>query len=459
MAEVISHERAAVQLGINRSRLRWMINRCQLQGVTIPGMMDNHLTLPAVEFIQKQLAAFDAGQSARYRGKRGRGLAQDGQVSDEMGERASALETGAECQIEETATAKTISTKGEHVRTVEEALAFAKVDTAIWAVDRFVINSWQVAMKGTDGEPRMTDLWQVKVWLKRVVSPSVEAGIHALLTRIAARAPSYTHIAYRPVTDPHLLEVSLFDHHFGLLSWRRETGADYDLKIAETLYAGAIDDILRKASSYPIERILLPLGNDFLNTDNLENSTAHGTPQDVDGRFAKIIESSTMAVIHGIDKLASVAPVTVLLVPGNHDTVSSWHVARFLWAYYRNCDNVTVDIEPRPRKYLHYGVNLIGFTHGNEEPHRALPVIMATEKAAEWSQTQYHEFHLGHLHKAKETQFVSVDTLDGVVVRILPSLCANSAWAASKGYLPTRVAEAHLYSREHGPTGYFMTRG
>ena len=36
MAEVISHERAAVQLGINRSRLRWMINRCQLQGVTTP---------------------------------------------------------------------------------------------------------------------------------------------------------------------------------------------------------------------------------------------------------------------------------------------------------------------------------------------------------------------------------------------------------------------------------------
>ena len=364
-----------------------------------------------------------------------------------------------ETSIDESNTAKVLTSKSEDIRSLDDALKFFAVDLAIWRVDHFTVNSWQMGYKTQEGEAESKTLYQVKVVLVRIVSMAVEEGIAKFIEHIAEISPVRSPRDYIIVdADPHLLEVSLFDHHFGQLSWAREAGSNYDIKIAAAIYQHAIEDILLKTTNFDIEEILLPIGNDFLNTDNLESTTSHGTPQDSDGRFARIVEASTMAVIQGIDELARVAPVNVVLVAGNHDTVSAWHVARFLWAYYRNDPNITVDIEPMARKYVQYGVSLIGFTHGNEEPHKSLPVIMATEQSRAWADTLHHCWHIGHFHKAKETLFTSVDTIDGVEVRILPSLSANSAWAFHKGYLPTRTAEAHLFSKTNGPTGYFVTR-
>ena len=38
--------------------------------------------------------------------------------------------------------------------------------------------------------------------------------------------------------------------------------------------------------------------------------------------------------------------------------------------YYKDCDNIKVDSIPHTRKYIEYGCNLIGLTHGNEEGKR-----------------------------------------------------------------------------------------
>lgn len=364
-----------------------------------------------------------------------------------------------EMSEEQSADTRHIVTKSGTIRTVEEALAHAQVDLSVWEVERHLINSWEMGYKDADGLPGTVPLWQVKVWLRRRIAKRTDDAVALLCERLAVHAPRRRSARYTPPTDPHLLEISIADMHFGKLAWAPETGENYDLHIAEELFERAIIDLLAKAAGFPVERILLPVGNDFMHIDSLLNATAAGTPQDVDGRFAKIVTAGQMALIRAIDRLEQVAPVEVLLVPGNHDQTTSWHTARFLWAYYRHDANVTVDVEHRQRKYCRYGVNLLGFTHGSEEALRALPVVMATEEPASWAATRFHEWHTGHWHKKKETHFTAVDSHEGVIVRALPSLTGRDEWHYSKGYIGNKLAEAYLWSRDRGPSGYVITTG
>lgn len=353
--------------------------------------------------------------------------------------------------------AQTLTTKSRRIRTLEDALQHAAVDLAVWAVERYVVNRWEMGYKDADGAPGTQALYQVKVWLKRRVAEPYVHAADALLERMTEHAPRYAPITLPLAEDPHLLVVSLHDQHFGKLAWRREVGADYDVEIAERLFLDAVGDILRKSSGYPVERILFPMGSDFLNIDNQQLTTAHGTPQDTDGRLAKIVETASMAVVRAVDALLQVAPVDVEFVPGNHDPVSAWHTARFLAAWYRQCDQVMVNCEPIARKYVAYGQTLIGLTHGADIRLDKLPVIMATEVPQLWAAAEWREWHTGHLHAKRELQFVPVNNHEGVVVRVLPSLCQRDMYHYEHGYIGNRQAEGLLYSKERGPSGYVIS--
>lgn len=53
--------------------------------------------------------------------------------------------------------------------TLEDALAFCNADLEIWDVDRWVFNSWDVTMKGADGDPIKRTNYQVKIWFRRKI--------------------------------------------------------------------------------------------------------------------------------------------------------------------------------------------------------------------------------------------------------------------------------------------------
>jgi hypothetical protein len=293
--------------------------------------------------------------------------------------------------------------------------------------------------------------WRVSLVLARILPKPFQAAHEAIFRRLADQAPAYHPVQYARPTAPHLLEVDLFDVHFGKLAWGRETGEDYDLKIAERIFGEAVEDILSRASGREIDRILLPIGNDFFNIDGISNTTTAGTPQDTDGRYQKIIEAGEMAVIQAVERLRMIAPVKVLYVPGNHDRISVWHLCRTLWARFHRCPEVSVDYEPSPRKYYMYHRTLIGFVHGNEEKLSSLPIIMATEVPALWAAAERREIHIGHWHQSRKTETTPVATHDGVKVRTLQSLSGRDAWHARRGYLGgTRAAEAFLFDSVTG---------
>jgi len=351
---------------------------------------------------------------------------------------------------------QTITSVSSTVRTLEGAIEIAGVDLQVWEVDRHIVNKWDSARYTKSDKWDAIELWQVKVWLKRRKAAEFIDPLESLITKLRKGAPKHKPIKRKPVDDPHLLVLGLMDAHFGKLAWAAETGNDYDLKIAEELFAQAFADLMGRIGGYQIERIAIPIGQDFFHTDNPQNATVNGTPQDVDGRRPKMFEAGVSAMLACVQAALKVAPVQLFYSPGNHDRETSWYLARVLAAHYHDHPDVDVDYAPTTRKYIEYGATLLGFDHGDGTKPQDLPNVMAREQREAWGRVQYTEWLTGHFHKVKEQRFTAADTHGGTVVRTLPSLSGTDAWHYRNGYVHgRRAAECYLYHRDEGYVGHF----
>jgi len=363
---------------------------------------------------------------------------------------------------------KNIWSDGDEVRSIQDALDKAEVDPAIWEVKDAVVNSYQVAMKLFGGyeegrgrrikdKPILKELWQVKVTLRRRAPKSLTDALELIHKRAEKFKPKYV-LPKLPKPQGDLLCVlCLYDHHFGKLCWAEETGNNYDLKIAEKVWDNAAQDLLAYISPLGVKRFHVTLGQDFVNFDNTEGTTTAGTPQDNDGRYAKVIDTAYWAMVRLVDRLISIAPVDVQYVPGNHDLLASYHLSRELKRQYRSTDRVSVDIAYRSRKYYRWGKCLLGLAHANHTKNKwsTLPNLMATEVPQDWAATTLHEWLTGHVHSKTKRETLPVEEHDGVAVRTVPSLTATDAWHFEKGYFSKRAAEAYIYSAEKGYAGHF----
>lgn len=366
---------------------------------------------------------------------------------------------------------------GKRIKTLNDLLEACEVDANEWEVVTWECNKWEVGRKdrsidwsskngvGTGkvkdtGKIFVEPLFQVKAKLaRRKIENDLVKQKNVLLAELKKYSPTVktvatdTFIKYKS----NLLEICIFDPHFGKLAWREETDEDYDLKIAEKRVKEAVADLLTRINLDTVKRILLPIGNDLINIDNRNNTTFAGTPQDSDCRYMKIIKAVKRILVDIIDNLSSIAPVDVIVVPGNHDTTSSFMMGEILEAFYHNNDRVFIDNAPKLRKYYQFGQNSIQFTHGNEEKHESLLAIFATEQPKLWAATKFRFAQLGHFHKNKKLIHASVDEHQGFQIQILPSLSGTDFWHKSKGYSSLKQAKAFLFDPEKGQVGEFTT--
>lgn len=253
--------------------------------------------------------------------------------------------------------------------------------------------------------------------------------------------------------------VSPADLHIGKLAWEPETGEDFDSKIATDRLRETMEKLLMHAERYSLDRHLFIVGNDLLQVDNLMSTTTAGTFQDTDSRYRKMFRLAVQLMRESVDRLAESAKVDVLIVPGNHDQLASFHVGEVLRAVYDGHARVTVSPNLRPRLYYQHGTTLLGFTHGNDEKHADLPLVMAQENPEAWSHTTCREFLVGHLHKKRERAFNAGDSHNGVRVIVLPSLTGTDSWHAKRGYVgEPKASESRLYSRDEGLIATFTAR-
>lgn len=339
------------------------------------------------------------------------------------------------------------------IRTVEDLLRHIEADMERFEVAASEATKWESAsVDRNTGQPVVTELFRVFVRLKPRPGPGVRECVEAMIAGASAGLRVWEP---RPLTKsvkrgPWAVLV-VADTHFGKYCWARTTGeADYDLDIAASLVGDAAAELLRKASEYAPSRLTVAGLGDLYHYDSPAGTTTSGTPLERDGRLQKMISVGTDAIVGVIDTAAVIAPVDVVIVNGNHDETLTWALHRILVERYSTHGRVAVDTAYTPRKYLSHGRNLLGFVHGHKAK-RKLPQLMAIEAAAAWARCPYREVHTGHLHHQAAEWSRPIETLDGVLVRVAPSLGPADDYHAVNGWLGQRRAmELFIYDEAGG---------
>lgn len=345
--------------------------------------------------------------------------------------------------------------------TIDDLLDVANVDRNKWKIEYDYVNSWETTMKDNNGHPVVCTNHQVKVKLvPNTDFLTMEELVKQYKEEIKEHSPEYRPIHRQPIYDEDeavMIIMDLFDLHVGMLAWAEETRDEsWDSKIVRERAMNALERLITYCSPYPIEKIVFPVGNDLFHVDNKNNETTRGTTQDVDTRYLKMFRRAQKLMIDMVDRLRQIAPVEVVVVPGNHDQERAAYLGETLNAWYRNDPEVVVNNRASLRKYIIYGSNLIGLTHGKHEKMSDLPLIMASEEPEAWGQAKFREWHTGHIHRKSKKVTTTADTYKGVTIHTIPSLCPPDAWAAMKGYVGGgRAAECYIYNRKYGPVGYF----
>ena len=336
------------------------------------------------------------------------------------------------------------------IRTSE---GYRKDRSVQWEVSNGVVISGEV---NDTGKMLVVPLYHLEVRLvRRTEEIRARSFVDGFISDAKKHAPTYPAIKYKKQTRGLWCEVDMPDIHVGKETWAEESGEEYNLKLARDAVHQTLDRLLNCASRYPVERILMPMGNDFFNVDNKFNTTTHGTPQQEDTRWNRTFREGRKLAVEMIDKCASIAPVYVVMVAGNHDEERTFYMGEVLNAWYMRSKNVIVENSAKKRKYVHWGNNLIGFTHGYFEKIAKLPSIMPIEEPLLWAASKHREWHLGDKHHKKDLQQRTED-VDGVTVRILRSLSATDTWHFDKGYIGTpRAAEAFLWDKSDGLVAQF----
>ncbi len=351
---------------------------------------------------------------------------------------------------------------GPQVNDVPSLLRYCKVDLEIWEVVETVLKKHEGHMKiSADGKieegAQCTNVNIAVTLKKRKHEIAIKLVVDSVLKQMESHAFKYpirpNKISTLDFADPHLLEIAIVDPHIGALILASQTGKEYTPEQAAASIPWATEQLVHQSRGFKIERVVFLVGNDTLHFDNYQRTTTRGTPMgDAGLSYDQAFILAESAIIQSVDwLLANVAPVTIVVVKGNHDYASTLALGRVLQAWYRKCPDVDFVNTEQPRQYIEYGVNLIGFAHGDLGPPARSAAAMPDEAKEAWARTEIREIHHGHWHKNLTEEHGTT------ILRFLPTLCPPNKWANDKGFTSRKAAHGFLYHKTQGQLGIFST--
>ena len=246
------------------------------------------------------------------------------------------------------------------------------------------------------------------------------------------------------------IEISIADFHLAKKTLEGET-----IKEKKEQYLDVLCDLIDKVrSNFMINKIVFPISNDFFHTDNYQNQTTAGTPQDVLTGYDNEYEEGFDLLVQAINYLQEVCyNVEVILVQGNHDRTKSFYLAHALEVFFSNNAKIKFQREHSVTKSVVLGNTFIGYHHGNCKIDD-LPLLFATGKDAfKFGSCKYREVHTGdkHHYMAKE--------IKGVRIQQMPSLSGTDRWHADNNFVNSiRAGIVLIYDVLLGKIGEYESR-
>lgn len=266
-----------------------------------------------------------------------------------------------------------------------------------------------------------------------------EEDFQAFLERI--KDISFNHVT--PVISPSneiLAVVQISDAHINALTI---DGADPSSKFDHV--ANRIMSELQARGN--IGRICFPIGNDFGHVDNSHNTTNAGTNVASNMTYQQSILFRTELLIRFVNRLLTVAPVDLPVVPGNHDTDDSVWLGAYVEGYYKDNPHVTVDnMADSPRKFYNWGRNVFMMAHGEKNLNQEIMAFYheCPKEYLGGGNIRVEVWH-GHIHTWKQSVMLTNEQ-SGVLFRWFPSLAGVDQWHKWQGYVGNRKgAVVQLY--------------
>lgn len=259
---------------------------------------------------------------------------------------------------------------------------------------------------------------------------------------------------YNPFTDSEDVdvEISIADFHLA----KRVVSGENSIHNRKEEFMRVLSNLMKKvAANYSVNTVVFPISNDFFHTDNYQNSTTSGTPQDVITTYDHEYEEGFDLLVSAIYCLKRYAEeVQVILVQGNHDRTKSFYLAHALDVYFEKDNTVFFDRRHSVTKHITLGETFIGYHHGNCKI-EDLPLIFATnpESKQSFGNSRFQEVHTGdkHHYMAKEVK--------GVRIQQMPSLSGTDRWHLDNNYVNSiRAGLALVYHPEKGKISEYEER-
>lgn len=261
-------------------------------------------------------------------------------------------------------------------------------------------------------------------------------------------SPTTPNTTYSPVDRKEIAyQINLPDFHFGRIP----------LDKAKDLFLSTVSKLVsRVKDNYKVDRFILPIGNDYFNSDLKAPTnkgggffaTTAGTAQNDIADLEDTFRVGWQTLVEAITYLETIAPVYIIAVPGNHDAYRSLYLADLIYAWFRNSKNVFVDNDLRPFKVHTYGLNSRMYHHGDKIKVDKFPLIFAQEFPDHFALSKYKEIDLGHIHKHM------VDEIYGIKINFLPSIAPDSKWEIQSGYKHNHCALGIKLHKTEGCIGY-----
>jgi hypothetical protein len=249
------------------------------------------------------------------------------------------------------------------------------------------------------------------------------------------------------VSDDKLCnQYTLTDYHLGMMSWGEESGADWDIKIAEDTLVEFFK-IAMDRSPDANNAIFAQIG-DFLHWDGLDAVTPQSKHVlDADTRFTKVVRVA-IRVIRRVIKmlLEKYQHVTVIMAEGNHDPASSVWLREILSSFYDEEPRLTIDTNPDPYYCVTWGKCCLFYHHGHKRNIKNIESVFISKFKNEFGNTKHAYAHIGHLHHLKEETNL-------MVIEQHRTLAAKDAYSSRGGYGSGRDSKVITYHKDFGEVG------
>ena len=298
----------------------------------------------------------------------------------------------------------------------EEIIQLLNIDTSIWKLSQY----WN---------KQMGDHWRVSALVSRK-KESASDNLEELLKDWSPKTFKVPKVDLSKIKKGQEVcgIMSLQDIHFG-----KQGNETIDKDFEDTI----INLMSRAAPTHYIETMYFVVGGDIINMDTFHGTTTGGTPvdncMDATDAYAQAFDAMHWAInyVKGFcNKLV------VVYVPGNHDRLSSFHLAHALSKSITS-DDITWDVKYEERKVHVWHNNFNAFEHGDKRS-KNNPLIYASEYPKAWGDTTNRTLFKGHVHTDRKVEYMTSNETAGFIEKTLPSLGKTDYYHYSNKFVGNR---------------------